>query len=288
VSEATEATNPEGEDLEEVAEGAAAQGDDQDTELDQDSDEEQPPEETEEIEHDGKKYSIPKALKPALLMQADYTRKTQEVAATKQELEQRAQAIAQQAEAQSALLQDHVAVASIKAQVDAYAALDWGQLMAEDPTNAQAHWFQYQQLKDRFDTASGDLSKKEQARLQEQQQSTARAMEEAERVLARDIPGWGPDLIKQLATAASTYGFSTAELGQTSDPRSWQVLNDARQWREHQAKQKTAQTIQKQAAVKPAVTTKGGSFKGAGVHDNLPAEEWARRRNAELARKRTG
>jgi hypothetical protein len=34
----------------------------------------------EEIEHEGRKYLVPKALKPLLLMQADYTRKTQEVA----------------------------------------------------------------------------------------------------------------------------------------------------------------------------------------------------------------
>src|SRR5262245_52574677 len=38
------------------------------------------PEESEEIEHDGRKYLVPKALRPLLLMQADYTRKTQEVA----------------------------------------------------------------------------------------------------------------------------------------------------------------------------------------------------------------
>jgi hypothetical protein len=39
-----------------------------------------PAEDGEEIEHEGRKYLVPKALKPLLLMQADYTRKTQEVA----------------------------------------------------------------------------------------------------------------------------------------------------------------------------------------------------------------
>ena len=35
---------------------------------------------SEEVEHEGQKYRIPKALKSALMMNADYTRKTQEVA----------------------------------------------------------------------------------------------------------------------------------------------------------------------------------------------------------------
>src|SRR5690349_1139844 len=45
------------------------------------------PDETEEVEHEGKKYKIPKPLKGALLMQADYTRKTQEVAEQRKQVE---------------------------------------------------------------------------------------------------------------------------------------------------------------------------------------------------------
>ena len=48
----------------------------------------EPPPELEEVEHEGKKYQIPKPLKGALLMQADYTRKTQEVAEQRRAVEE--------------------------------------------------------------------------------------------------------------------------------------------------------------------------------------------------------
>ncbi len=278
-------TNPEAFEPEEVVEGQTAQGDDQ-TELDADSsEEEQTEEELEEIEREGKKYRIPKALAPELMMQADYTRKTQEVAATRAELEARATAVAQQAETVAALREDYGKLHGLKAQVEAYSKVDWTALGAEDPSNAQAHWMQYQQLRDAYQIAEQDVSKKEQARLQEQQQSAAKALEETERVLSRDIPGWGPELVKELVGTAAQAGVSVQELQSLTDPRLWKLLHKAHLHDLNEAKQKKAQTIQKQAAVTPAVTPKG-SFSGAGVHDKLPTEEWMRRRNAELSKKR--
>lgn len=284
----TEATNPEGADLEEVAEGTAAPGDDQ-TELNADTegDDGATEEELEEIEREGKKYRIPKALAPELMMQADYTRKTQEVAATRAELEARATAIAQQAEAVAALREDYGKLHGLKSQVEAYSKVDWAALNAEDPANAQAHWMQYQTLKDAYQSAEQDVSKKEASRLQEQQQEAAKRMEEAGRVLSREIPGWSPELANKLVeTATSKYGVTIEELREISDPRLWKMLHDAHFGVEQRTKQKTAQTITKQAAVTPAVQTRGGSFSGAGLHDNLPTAEWVRRRNALDAKKR--
>jgi len=281
----TEATNPEGEDLEEVAEGTAAQGDDQ-TELNADSDEEQTEEELEEIEREGKKYRIPKALAPELMMQADYTRKTQEIAQTRQALDAEKLSLAQQAEASKALIAEHATVHALKQQVEAYKNVDWDTLEDQDPDAARKHWRAYERTKEALSTAEGDLSTKESKRLEAEQSQRDQALKETGAVLSRDIPGWGPELANKLVETAATYGVTLQELATETDPRVWKALHDAHQWRQHQAKQKTAQTIQKQAAVTPAVTTKGGSFSGAGVHDKLPTEEWMRRRNAELAKKR--
>lgn len=281
-----DATNPEAEELEEVANEAEAQGDDQ-TELNADTDDEgATEEELEEIEREGKKYRIPKALAPELMMQADYTRKTQELAQTRTTLEARQAEIAQQAEAVASLREDYGKLHGLKSQVEAYSKVDWAALNADDPSNAQAHWMQYQQIKDAYTSAESELSKKEQARLQEQQQTAAKALEETERVLSRDIPGWGPELVNNLVKTASDHGVTVAELREIADPRLWKVLHKAHLHDLNEAKQKTAKTIQKQAAVTPAVTTKGGSFSGAGVHDKLPTDEWMRRRNAELSKKR--
>src|SRR5688572_615497 len=47
-------------------------------------------EELDELEHEGKKYRIPKALKPAFMKDADYTQKTQKLAEEKRALDARA------------------------------------------------------------------------------------------------------------------------------------------------------------------------------------------------------
>ena len=44
-------------------------------------------EEAEEVDFEGKKYLVAKELKDALLRQSDYTRKTQEVAETRKQIE---------------------------------------------------------------------------------------------------------------------------------------------------------------------------------------------------------
>ena len=51
-------------------------------------DEGQPEDDTEEVDWDGAKYRVPKPLKDALLRQADYTRKTQELADQRRTVEQ--------------------------------------------------------------------------------------------------------------------------------------------------------------------------------------------------------
>lgn len=51
-----------------------------DYESNEDNEEGSQEDDLEEVEHSGKKYRIPKELKPALMLQADYTRKTQEAA----------------------------------------------------------------------------------------------------------------------------------------------------------------------------------------------------------------
>src|SRR5215204_4003947 len=64
-------------------------------------------EEFEEVERAGKKYRIPAALKGELMMQSDYTKKTQEVSETRKALEAREAEIAQQAARVKELSEDH-------------------------------------------------------------------------------------------------------------------------------------------------------------------------------------
>jgi hypothetical protein len=257
----------------------------------EDSEQEQPEDDTDEVDHDGKKYRIPKALIPRLMKDADYTRKTQEVAQDRKALETERQTLAQQAQIQRELIKDHAKVTALSERVQAYAEADWNTWYQTDPQAAQAGWFDYQQTKDAHDAASRDLTAKEAKRLQDEQANTARAMEETNRELAASIPDWGPQKVRDIATfAQSELGLTPDELGQ-SDARAWKAIHRLQQAEAElkalKSKQTKAANHEKAQQSQPATRPKG-NFAPAGLHDNLPADEWARRRNAQEAKRRQG
>src|SRR5690348_3643336 len=85
---------------------------------------EQPQEELDTIEFDGKQYQVPKAIKPGYMMQADYTRKTQEVANQRRELEQAKERLTQQTHATQEEMTARAAAVVIDAQLQQYAQVN--------------------------------------------------------------------------------------------------------------------------------------------------------------------
>jgi hypothetical protein len=120
----TETTNPaEGEDnaaailpdAQEVDNRAAADEND-------DGADRRSAEEERGIEHDGRSISVPKALKPLLLMQADYTRKTQEVAEQRRAVKAERQALHQTSRRSSTPMP---ALTTLAGQLAQYQQVDW-------------------------------------------------------------------------------------------------------------------------------------------------------------------
>lgn len=227
----------------------------------------EPVEELEEVEFEGKKHKIPASLKSAIMMHADYTRKTQEVAEQRKAVETERQAIIDQAKAQQEYIQDIAKVVAMDDQIKAYEQVNWQQLTAQDPTQAQALFIQFQQLKDARNAAAGQLQIKEQQRLQqsqqaalEEQQKNAKRFEECMSVVARDIKGWGPELIKQLDKTANELGFTNDELRQVSDPRFIKLLHEANIGRQLIKKQ-SAPPPKPQAKPVPQVSAGGSTAK---------------------------
>ena len=133
-------TNPETEEVEGVEAEAQATTDDQanvETEGEE-AEASEPEEETEEVEWDGKKYAVPKPLKAGLMMQADYTRKTQEVAEVRKALETRAAEIDQQAELHRETLTQRVQLEKLSDQLSQFQSLDWDAFEAQYGTSAVA------------------------------------------------------------------------------------------------------------------------------------------------------
>lgn len=255
---------------------------------------------TEEIERDGVKYRIPKALKDDLLRQADYTRKTQEVAEQRRALEMQAQSLAQQAELAQATLEHRTNLKLVEQQLAQFQNTDWSaysaQYGADATAAAMASWQQYRDAQAELSSA---ITRAESETRAISERNAANAIAQAEAQLSREIEGWSPELVSNLAAyAAKEFGVSPQELKEsvinpdgTPDTRTFKVLARLHKAETElaalKASQTKAQQASKQASVTPAkpVGQRAGGYK-SGLNDELPPDEWMRRRTAQLAKAR--
>src|SRR3569623_2475061 len=114
-------------DLEELAD-AQANGDEEPTEA-------TPTVEEIELEHEGQKYRLPKALEGYLLRQQDYTQKTQELSAGRKDLEQVREHLPQQAQLAEREMGARVAIKALDAELANYQNVDWTQEYQKDIQN---------------------------------------------------------------------------------------------------------------------------------------------------------
>jgi hypothetical protein len=272
---------PEVEDLPEVE---VTEETTEETELDEDGNPvegppEEPEEETTEVVKDGKTYKVPAALKDELLMQADYTRKTQEVAAIRKEAEA---VLAQVQQVTQAEQQAAIAIGTIDAQIADFNTIDWDAWEQSDPMAAQSAWRQFSQLKDRRQGVVNEYAQAQQQRTLMQQQETAKQLEQGQRELAKKIPGWGPDKAHALSKHASaTYGFAAEELNGITDPRMVQVLHDAFQFRQASKTQQALKKVETQQAIQPAAKVTGGKAPIRGLDDRMSDSEWIKAFNKQ-------
>jgi hypothetical protein len=260
------------------------EGEELEPELDEDGNPIDPePDDSEEVEHEGQKYKVPKALKPLLLMQADYTRKTQDLAEQRRVFETERQQVGQATHDE---LNAFAQATSIQQQLAAFQRVDWNAWNDQYPFEAQKAFMQFQQLKDAHQGALGQLQFARQQRLSMAQQETARRIEQGRQQLATEISGWNDDLKAKLIGFAAEYGFSRDELDDLeSDPRVAKVLHAAFQGRDATRKTQQAQRHLAAQQAQPAATVKAHKAPPTGLDDRLSAGEWLKRRNAQLQKR---
>ena len=241
-------------------------------------------EDAEDYEHNGKVYKVPKELKEGSLRQQDYTRKTQEVAETRKALEAQQAAVAAQAE----FVQTHAQeVAKFGAADTEYR--QWEQWIADNPNEATpADYHKVQTLKEAASRQYQALAQLQQQSAAEAQRADATALTAMRETLAKDLPGYSPETESKIFTfATADLGYRPEEVAAVRDPRIVKTLHLAMLGKQASAKQSAAKTVQAQQATAPAPTVGGKTAPKAGLSDDLPPEEWNRRRIAQL-RKRGG
>lgn len=241
----------------------------------------EPDDDDEEVEIDGKRYKVPK---DAALRQADYTRKTQEIAEQRKEYEAAIARVSQVSEAETQAL---YRVAQIDAQLSQFENIDWQAWDEADPVGAVRARQQFSELQRYREGAVNEHQMARAAAAELAQQETAKRLQEGYKVLEQQIPGWGAEKATAIRTfAKETYKLSDEQIASISDPLEVLVLHDAMLWRQSQKKAATTKKVEAQQAIQPAATVKGkGGNLPRGLSDDLSTAEWIKRRNAQVRKR---
>lgn len=287
-------TNPEAEapEVEDVQ-------DDLDVEYDGDAEEAEPEDDTEEVDLDGVKHRIPKALKGAFLMQADYTRKTQEIAEQRRELGER---LAQQAQVTEQIVQAKARVVMVEQQLADYETIDWdgweqrvsafraaGQYdqAQEDALALQSALRKHQALKEaRAEAGQYVQSAQQEASLVAARES-ARQAQESMAYLEQHNIALTPDLAGKLIQFGTQYGYSPQELNQITDARFIVAMHRLMELEKGAKTNKAVQQGLKAQSVQPAQKVRGANSAPSGrLDDRASVDAWMKARQAQAARKR--
>lgn len=239
-------------------------------------------EELEDLEYQGKKFKIPKEVKPLLMFQEDYTRKTMALAEERKAVHAQRQVEAQFTRAVGALtLMDE--------QIAQFDNTNWQELGNTDPVQAQNLRFQYEDLKTARDKLAYNIDQQSRERAAYAEQETANVRSQDFATLSKADPdlGWQghytQTLRDKLDPFARKFGYSGEQLSQVSS-RDIKVLNLAMIGYETLQKQRKAASQPAVEAVPVPTLGKGKSAAPAGLDDRLSTEEWMKRRNAQVRR----
>ncbi|ODT85700.1 hypothetical protein [Phenylobacterium sp. SCN 70-31] len=233
-----------------------------------------------ELELDGEVHTLPAGFRGAFLRQADYTRKTQELADGRRALETEREAFLREMARGRSESRDRRQLAALDDQLAAFEAVDWETYVAEDAQGAQVLWARFEALSAARDDLAEAVARTEERETLEAAREAAEAMAETGARLREEIDGWSPEVAAKLVEYGAAFGVTLEELARMADPRLWKLLHKA--WRADESARGEAGAQAR--SLQPAVMLSGGAGGGAGVRDELATREWMRRRNAQAAK----
>lgn len=206
------------------------------------SEEAEQDDDSEEVELRGVKHKLPREAASVVRdMQADYTRKTQDLA------EQR-KAHETEVQFNQAAWQEVTQLAAMDERLKEFNQVDWNRLSDEDPVLWQKLFGQRQQIEFQRNQLAQTVAQKRQQMHFEQQQNFAKLVEASETVLKREIKEWSPQLeatIQQFVT--DKFGIEPERIkAAKTDPKLYKLMYAAYKG-EQLMKQQTAKPKPKPA-----------------------------------------
>ena len=250
----------------------------------------EPEDDSEEVEYEGERYSLPKKLKEAIMRHSDYTQKTMKLADEAKAYETKNREFQDFQNAWRESAKDYATIQTIDARLEQFHKLtpaDWNKMMDDDLVQTNKLQLEFNQLRYERDQLAQSLSNKENERRIRAQQETAKREEEGRSVLTREIKGYGPELERNLRDYAVAQGVpGSKELKFTQFPHETKILHKAFLY--DQLKKQAQKPKEAEAEVKPVVPVKGGKSSSAPseYRIGLQGAEYDRWRERQKPKKR--
>ena len=245
----------------------------------------EPSEDLAEIEFDGRRWQVPAPLKAGFMMQADYTRKTQDLAEQRRALDAERAAV----ELDPGGLQELAALHAMDQGLAEFGQVDWETWRQCDPAAAEAAWASYEQLWGAREQAGWETEQRRVLSELEGERDRADRLEQAELELIRDIDGWSPQMREQLFAFALDRGFTAEELSAVDDPREVKVLHLAMLGAEAvNARHTHAAGARFHGQTRPPTQVRGAAYAGSAPSDRQGTDAWMKARQAQLRKKAKG
>lgn len=198
------------------------------------------PEDDEEVEYEGKTYKVPKELKGALMKNADYTQKTQEVAEQRKSVEERVELLNQRESLMSATFDKAVELRDIQNKLSQYEQIDWQNLVDADPVQATKLNLAYQQLQREAQQKYGELQQAQSQAQNLSEQNRQKFLAEEQIKLKARLPNFDMKVAEKIKSVGKEYGLTDNELNSVVDSRYVHILHDAMKWRSLQVEKPLA------------------------------------------------
>lgn len=300
---APEQEAPEAEEVEEQ-EPASQESDgevsEQETETEGDGEQDEQEPEYDEFDFGGNKLQLPKGSVPDELRDkiesftkgtwGDYTRKNQELAEQKSRIEARAAAVEKLESLNGEALDKYSRGLAIRQEIEQLQGMNTEQLWQSNPDRARRISDAISRKSAEFNNIVQEVSKIEGELSKAQEAEVSRRLEEGKREVERRIPGFSEKYAPQVVDYAVKSGIPEKDAGKwAANPIVTEMAYKAMLYdRLQEQASKTAKP--KPAQAQPVATgkTKGGGKPRLDLvrdADKMSPEEWARRRNAELAKR---
>lgn len=214
-------------------------------ETDTASEAEAPAEEFTEVEYEGQRYQVPKALEKAILQEKDYTQKTQKLANQAREWE----AVQEQGRLHRMRAEFETSVKDELTQLNAYDSvlnqpIEWDKVPDSEVPRLLA---QRNQWKENREAIARTLQQKHQEFSSSYERAVSEAKAKAMDAISKQVPNWSDATLKEIREHAKTDGYTDAELSAIDlDPRHIKTLRKAMEYDKLMAsKAKAVQTAAK-------------------------------------------